>query len=77
LTVSENILYSGGNDLEIFVWNISTKAKIDGYNGHTGEITCFTVEKEFLFSTSYDETVKIWNRDTGTLVQDFQGDIQQ
>jgi len=45
-------------------WNINTGLVTHEYKGHTATVQCFDTHKDILFSGSFDNTVKQWNRST-------------
>jgi len=75
LALSDNIMYSGSWDMNIQIWDLNkmevtaTILKEDSSsakptNGHTNCISCVKVAGPLLVSGSYDNTVKIWSRNT-------------
>lgn len=58
----------------ILSWNVTTGAKLGEFVGHTDLVSCLQVKNELLYSTSDDETVRIWNKDFRNLIEIFQGD---
>jgi WD40 repeat protein len=52
----------------------STASPSSEFLGHTGEITCFRVAENMLFSGSTDKTVRIWHRRSAECLHVLQGD---
>ncbi|MBD2629340.1 WD40 repeat domain-containing protein [Trichormus variabilis] len=78
LAISPNgkILVSGGLDLEIIVWDLSTRLKCYSLVGeHTDSICCaaFTPDSQILITGSSDYTVRLWDLRTKICQRTFIG----
>ncbi|CAH6723075.1 periodic tryptophan protein 2 [[Candida] jaroonii] len=61
---SGEIVCAGSQDkFDIFVWSVQTGQLLDSLAGHEGPISClsFGVENSILASSSWDNTIRIWN----------------
>ena len=58
----------GGNT--VWLWNLKTRESAQVLEGHTKEIICvvFSPDGKKLVSCSRDETVRLWNVETGALI---------
>ncbi|KNC96114.1 uncharacterized protein SPPG_08503 [Spizellomyces punctatus DAOM BR117] len=65
LCVWEDKLYSAGKDKDIREWDISSLALLRTFKGHTGWIRALVAGPFYLFSGSWDDTVRIWSLETG------------
>ena len=55
-------IFVGGNPIDINIWSIKSGDKIATLEGmHTDSVTCMTMEENFLFSGSDDQTIVMWN----------------
>ena len=62
LVIDQNMLYSGGNDTLIRVWDSRKPNKCIGtLKGHTGKVYCLATDEMKLYSGSRDTTIRIWN----------------
>jgi WD40 repeat protein len=57
-------LYSGGKDLKIKQWEISSGVAIAEFVEHTEEISSLQLSDTSLFSASYDPSIKFWSLET-------------
>ncbi|MDE0087283.1 MAG: hypothetical protein OXU23_16295, partial [Candidatus Poribacteria bacterium] len=64
---NSNILVCGDKNGEIHFWDVNTKKPIKKYTGHAYSITCisFNSDGSVLASGSGDETVRLWDTNTG------------
>jgi WD40 repeat protein len=82
--LSEERLASGSRDFTIIIWNYTTKADsiargefrlAHRLRGHTHFVIALTVLRDIsigqLISGSYDETIKIWNPNSGDLIRNL------
>ncbi len=63
-----------GTDRDILVWDSLTMSKaLEPLSGHTGTITSLAVSKDskFALSGSFDQTMRLWDLETGKLVKTF------
>jgi WD40 repeat protein len=60
-SADNNILYSGGEDANVHLWDIETGVLIDMLKGHKSGIKCMTFDKLLLFTGSNDGVINIWN----------------
>ena len=60
LTLHENKLFSGGDDMTIRVWNTETYEEIATLEGHTYIVWCLTLHENKLYSGSWDKTIRVW-----------------
>lgn len=69
----QQIIFASGRTLR--VWNPTT-GEIHSMRGHTRDITAVAVmpNKKFILSASWDNTLKIWNLLSGTLIASFNGE---
>lgn len=60
----ENLVFGGGDDAVIYVWNLSLKGPqflVDEMHGHNGGIITLALCDESLFSGSLDQSVRSWD----------------
>jgi WD40 repeat protein len=59
----------------IEIWNVETGERDSSYRGHTDVISAlrFNADGRYLYSASWDRTIRIWDTQTGIQVQYFQG----
>ncbi|KAG7889171.1 hypothetical protein KL907_004852 [Ogataea polymorpha] len=65
---SGHLLLTCGNDSSIKLWDVYHKRKLlRGFYGHMKPVKCVTFNSSgsHFLSCSYDETVKLWNTETG------------
>jgi WD40 repeat protein len=55
------LIYSGGNNCQVYVWNFEKSLHSNTLNGHKSPITCLTFDKHYLFSGSADGQILVWN----------------
>lgn len=62
LSISGRILFAGGNDYTIHVWDTLKCARICILYGHENRVTCVRVSSDgtALASSSWDHTIRIW-----------------
>lgn len=62
LSISGRILFAGGNDYTIHVWDTLKCARICILYGHDNRVTCVRVSADgtALASSSWDHTIRIW-----------------
>lgn len=62
LSISGRILFAGGNDYTIHVWDTLKCARICILYGHDNRVTCVRVSADgtALASSSWDHTVRVW-----------------
>lgn len=62
LSISGRILFAGGNDYSIHVWDALRCQRICVLYGHENRVTCVRVSADgtALASTSWDHTVRVW-----------------
>lgn len=62
LSISGRILFAGGNDYTIHVWDTLKCARICILYGHENRVTCVRVSSDgtALASTSWDHTIRVW-----------------
>ncbi|KAG8768281.1 hypothetical protein FRC12_005667, partial [Ceratobasidium sp. 428] len=62
LTADERFIYSGSQGMDIHVWDRQTLAQTALLQGHTGFVLALihSPERQWLFSSSGDSTVRIW-----------------
>lgn len=63
LKVHENLLFSGGDDKTIRVWDIESTTLLDELIGHENGVTQLEIANGELFSGSYDHTIICWDID--------------
>lgn len=67
-------LVSGSKDFSVRIFDVSLGAQTAIFSGHTGPVTCVRWGGTgWIYSSSYDRTIKIWDADTGTLVHNLLG----
>ena len=54
-------IVTGGNDVDIKVYDANTYELIGRHVGHTEPVTCFATDENFLFSGSEDATIRVWD----------------
>ncbi|KAK0476079.1 hypothetical protein IW261DRAFT_1491846 [Armillaria novae-zelandiae] len=66
LAASDDYIFSGSQNQDISVWDKRTYRLKDTLRGHTGSVLAlvYAAEKEWLFSSSGDSTVRIWSTTT-------------
>lgn len=63
---SANSVFTGGNAGIIRKWSFSGLAHLEvEYQGHEDGILCFSVDANFLYSGSVDQTIRIWETSQG------------
>ncbi|XP_010466184.1 PREDICTED: zinc finger CCCH domain-containing protein 59-like [Camelina sativa] len=72
ITVANGMLFAGTSSGSISVWKATTDSDVsdpfkyltslEGH--HTGEVTCFVVGCQLLYSGSVDKTIKVWDLNT-------------
>ncbi|CAE6432865.1 unnamed protein product [Rhizoctonia solani] len=62
LTADERFIYSGSQGMDIYVWDRHTLSHTASLQGHTGSVLALihSPERQWLFSSSGDSTVRIW-----------------
>lgn len=63
LSPDSEYIFSGGREKIIFKYQLSSLSKVDHFEGHTDSITKLVASfsNEWLFSSSCDGTVRMWN----------------
>ncbi len=66
LTLHEGVLYSGGRDAKIKIWDIEHKMLLNTIDAHWFTVNDLNISKngKRLISSSRDKTVRIWNTKT-------------
>ncbi|KAI3655269.1 hypothetical protein MP638_006098, partial [Amoeboaphelidium occidentale] len=64
LDSDSTFLYSGGYDLVVRKWNISSGSQIAVSSRHNAFITTIRITNEFVLSGSEDGIIKVWNKDS-------------
>jgi WD40 repeat protein len=64
LDSDSTFLYSGGYDMVVRKWNISSGSQIAVSSRHNAFITTICVTNEFVLSGSEDGIIKVWNKDS-------------
>jgi WD40 repeat protein len=80
LAIRDRILISGGEDRTIKLWNLDTAEKqqpIQILEGHGGSIWCVEISPDGtkIASASADYTVKIWDLQTGNILETLTGHL--
>ena len=58
---NNHAIITGGNDVDIKVYDANTYELIGKHVGHTEPVTCFASDENFLFSGSEDASIKVWD----------------
>jgi len=61
-------LYSGGEDGNIYAWNIDNGNLVHKLEGHQETVTCLNFENEILYSGSADALIMVWNLKNRTVL---------
>jgi WD40 repeat protein len=64
--IIENVLFSGGYDGKLIMWNVPTKTKLTSIAAHPNHIYSLAIHPDhpmLLASVSRDETVRLWSVD--------------
>jgi len=61
LKVHEDLLFSGGDDKTVKVWDLESAILLDELVGHENGVTQLEVANGELFSGSYDHTIICWD----------------
>lgn len=69
----EHLVYSGGMDAIIHVWNIETKKRVRALKGHEATVNTIAVDAYKVMSGSADTKVHIWDKATGNLLRVLHG----
>ncbi|KAG7612372.1 WD40-repeat-containing domain superfamily [Arabidopsis suecica] len=70
MTIANRMLFAGTSSGSILVWKATTDSESDPFKyltsleGHSGEVTCFAVGGQMLYSGSVDKTIKMWDLNT-------------
>jgi WD40 repeat protein len=69
------LLFLGLSGLPLMLGNVAAQEAILTLNGHTNSVESMTLSNDgqTVLSASHDNTVKLWNLDTGEEMQTFQG----
>lgn len=68
LTNYNGILYSGGRDARIKIWETDNDVNIKTIDAHMATVNALMISNDLLFSASRDKTIRIWTLD-GDIVQ--------
>jgi WD40 repeat protein len=75
LTLSSDgrTIASGGNDQQVYVWDLSGQQLLDTFEGHRDRIWSLDISPvgSVLASGSGDTTIKLWNLASGQLIRTF------
>jgi WD40 repeat protein len=68
-------LLSGGDDLVLRLWDVSSGKELRSFPGHNEWVRCvaFSSDGRLALSGSNDRTVKLWNVQTGQQLRNFEG----
>ena len=71
--LTSSIMASGSDDTHIIIWDLTTGTSSHTLMGHTDAIrySLELYDDQTLVSASYDQTVKLWSIETGSLIQSF------
>lgn len=70
---SSNLIFSGGHDNLVKIWDFSTGSLVKSFAGHDDWVydLCLSTDEKTIYSGSFDRTIKIWDvvtgKNTGTL----------
>jgi WD40 repeat protein len=69
----DNLLISGAENGEIFIWDVASASIHLRLNGHTDKVTDLAVSPSGVqvLSASYDGTCKLWDINTGQLLKSY------
>ncbi|KAG6863370.1 hypothetical protein C0991_006415, partial [Blastosporella zonata] len=72
-------LISGSWDKSVRVWDASTGAQVQQFNGHTQSVSsvAFSPDGSQIISGSYDKSVRVWDASTGAQMQQFNGHTEE
>lgn len=64
---SSGLIFSGGHDNLVKIWDVGTGSLIKSFAGHDDWIydLCLSADEKLLYSGSFDKTIKIWDVGTG------------
>jgi len=68
LDQDENIIYAGGVDKNIYAFDKSTLSASTVFTGHKGNIHSIYSFKEYIVSTSADNSIIIWDKNDGKIL---------
>merc|ERR1712216_252329 len=58
---TNSTVYSGGNDRHIHIWDANDHTPVGCLDGHNDAVTALVLDANFLFSSSDDGTLRIWD----------------
>lgn len=62
----DNLVVSVGSQVQ--VWDLRKYEKVHDLNGHTGDVEHIDAFNNFIVSGSNDQTVRVWNAETGACI---------
>eukprot|EP00126_Sphaerothecum_destruens_P005959 Sdes_comp19140_c0_seq1m9874 len=62
--ISEDVLYSGSINGDIFIWDLALKRIVKKINAHSAGVSSLSLDSQLLYSSSWDHTIKLWCRKT-------------
>jgi WD40 repeat protein len=68
--IAAAFFFGKGSGNEVVIWNVETDAQVTSFTKHTNEISSlsWSADGVYVASTSYDQTVQVWNAQTGQVV---------
>lgn len=73
MLVYKRMLFSGGEDSAVVVWDLDSCEPLDLLEGHTRSIMCMLLHEGVLYTGSADKTVRLWDPDTLECVATLKG----
>jgi WD40 repeat protein len=72
---SGKLIFSGGHDNLVKMWDAATGGMISSYAGHDDWVydLCLSPDEKFLYTASFDKTVKFWDLNTGKNIYTLKG----
>merc|ERR1711959_277108 len=67
------LLFSGGDDRTIRVWNLGTYECLHTLEGHEAKVRCLYYEEGRLYSGGHDSKVLVWDTATWEVIATFDG----
>lgn len=71
IVAEKSVLYSGANDFMVKKWNISNGDLLKDLSAHTYFVSSVRLDEIYLFSSSFDQTIRLWDKESDVLVRSY------